>query len=130
MTSPASLLQQWLRPTVAFRAGTDAVPTHLTRVPGGLWAEPDVHVWATSNVRRHLFRACVRVAVLLALDLLALVTLDALRDRAREIPPLAWGLGDLLRDQSPAAVLGGWGQFAAAMILSMAVMGSYGAGDR
>jgi hypothetical protein len=119
MTSPASLLQQWLRPTTAFRLGTDTAPRHLAAVAGGLRAEPDDHAWATSNVRRHLFRASMRVAVLVALDLLALVTLDAVRDRAREIPPLALGLGDLLRDQSPAAVLGGWGQFAAAMILSM-----------
>jgi exopolysaccharide production protein ExoY len=132
MTSPASLLPQWLRPTPTIAvAGPEAAPAQKAQLVGGNHAEPDDHTWATTNVRKHLFRASVRVAVLLALDLVALVTLAQLIDGTRGFPLVGWALADLLRHQGGASALAGPGQqLAAAMILSLAVTGSYGAGDR
>jgi exopolysaccharide biosynthesis polyprenyl glycosylphosphotransferase len=130
MTNPASLLQQWLRPAVSPAIGAEPAPTYLSPSAGGLSADPDDHAWATSNVRRHLLRASVRLLVLLALDLLALVTLVALWERTAEVASLPWGVGELVRGHGATAILGNWRQFAAAMMLSLAVTGSYGAGDR
>jgi exopolysaccharide biosynthesis polyprenyl glycosylphosphotransferase len=134
MTSPASLLQQWLRPATR-RGADDVAPSHLSPIAGGR-AEPDDHAWATSNVRRHLFRTSARVALLLALDLLALVALDAVLHQLRELPLLALGVLDVVHVVgSPGLVgspqnVGGWGPFAFAVILALAATGNYGAGDR
>ena len=126
MTSPASLLPQWLRPaTATSSSGAQGAGAQTPQVIGGIRAEPDDHTWATTNVRKHLFRASVRILVLLALDLLALITLAELIAGARHLPLLAWELGDLLRFQSSVVAFGSSGQrFATAMILSLTVTGS------
>jgi len=81
------------------------------------------------NVRRQLLRAVVRGTVLMTADLFAFAAmrtlLRAVRDSALLGEQVASGVGAVL----PAGALSGW-QFAAALLIGLAVTGNYGPGDR
>ncbi|HET8649656.1 MAG TPA: sugar transferase [Gemmatimonadales bacterium] len=84
---------------------------------------------AAENIRRHLFRASRRLAVLLAADVAAVcavgLTVSALRESGLLGPAVARAMGDLF---PPGRLLGG--QYLVAFLLGLYLAGNYGAGDQ
>jgi exopolysaccharide biosynthesis polyprenyl glycosylphosphotransferase len=99
-----------------FARGEDAVTATL-------------HASATRNIRRHWLWDVRRVAVLAVSDLAVFAVLQfALREfRAGFLLPAPLALE--LRSLLPQGFLGGW-QFAVALLLSLTIVGAYGAEDR
>jgi exopolysaccharide biosynthesis polyprenyl glycosylphosphotransferase len=83
---------------------------------------------APVNLRRHALRALVRLVVLVAADLAALVAMRALI-RAARAGVFGEPLGAAMRRVLPAGYLRGW-QFAVALLVGLLVTGTYGPGDR
>lgn len=84
---------------------------------------------APANLRHHVRRAIVRLAVLVVADLSAFALMRALIRAARDQRALGDGLASWLQAELPAGYLNGW-QFAAALIIGLLVTGSYGPGDQ
>lgn len=97
------------------------------------WERPSLHTsaqhGASRNIRRHWWRAVLRVSVLITADLLVFVTLQALMRGLRTGLLLPASFADGVRGVLPEGFLGGW-QFAVALVLSLAIAGAYGSGDR
>jgi len=84
---------------------------------------------ATANIRTHIVRAVGRTLVLLAADLIAFRFLAAGLDLLRSARWLPTASRTIVNDRLPEGFLGGE-QFAIALLISLAVVGCYGAGDR
>jgi exopolysaccharide biosynthesis polyprenyl glycosylphosphotransferase len=88
-----------------------------------------LHASATRNIRRHWLWDIRRVAVLAASDLavfaLLRIAVNELRSGLLLPAPMALEVRSLL----PQGFLGGW-QFAVALLLSLTIVGAYGADDR
>lgn len=83
---------------------------------------------AARNIRAHWLRDAVRVSVLVGSDLAVFLVLRFLV-RALRAGALGGGAGDLASRAFPEGFLGGW-RFGVALLLALAVTGSYGAGNR
>ena len=119
-------------PPVSDSSQYDSTPPHLggsgRPTPRGL-TPPQFQRAVSSNVRRHVIRAAVRVAVLLVADLaavglgrLGLIAIRILSGANGRVSQVIDGLFPIgyLRSQ----------QFAFALIIGLAVAGNYGPGDR
>ena len=113
------------------RGGPAAPPRAAAALAGGRLGRTalDLLRRAPLNLRRHVVRAVWRFVVLVIGDLAAFGLMRELIRGARE---RAW-LGDALSAEVeavlPSGTLSGW-QFAAALFVSLIVVGSYGPGDR
>ncbi len=89
----------------------------------------DLQRRSRENLRRHTRRAVVRVGVLVLFDLatfwLLRAAIRAVRDYAMTGPVIA----GFFQTYLPRGYLSGW-QFGAALLVSLAVTGNYGQGDR
>lgn len=108
------------------RVGSFAVAQSL-----GHGAKPPIepHARAVLNLRRHVWRACLRVCTLLVVDVGAFLLLRTTLRLLRESAVLGDGAATFVRWLFAEGYLGGW-QFAVALILSLLVTGTYGPGDR
>ncbi|TLZ78158.1 MAG: sugar transferase [Methanobacteriota archaeon] len=84
---------------------------------------------APANLRHHVRRAVVRLAVLVVADMATFALLRALIRAARDGAVFGAGFAHELQRVLPAGYLNGW-QFAAALFAGLLVMGNYGPGDR
>ena len=84
---------------------------------------------ALQNLRRHLARHFGRMAVLLVTDLASFGAVRAVVRLAADADVSGRLLSGAARTLVPAHYLAGW-QFAAALILGLAVTGNYGSGDK
>jgi len=87
------------------------------------------HKRASTNIRRHLLRASVRVGVLMAIDLAAFGTLRVLVNVARSRPLIGPEVQELVNGFLRKGFLGGW-SFAVALLVAIAATGNYGKGDQ
>ncbi len=84
---------------------------------------------APSNIMRHLGRAALRIAVLVAADLTTFYVLRWLRRQVDDLVPGGLELGRFVLDLFPQGYLNGW-QFGVALLVGLAATGNYGPGDR
>ena len=82
-----------------------------------------------SNLRRQLELAAVRISVLMMADLAAFAVMRTLLRLVRDSAVLGGAVASPVAAVMPRGALSGW-QFAAALLLSLAVTGNYGQGDR
>jgi exopolysaccharide production protein ExoY len=90
---------------------------------------PQLRLQASTNVRRHVWRAVVRVAVLLLSDIAVLFLANEALDAARQLDWSAQWMGVAVRHVFRNGYLNAW-HFSAAVIIGLAVMGTYGKGDK
>lgn len=83
---------------------------------------------ASVNLRHHMLRAVLRMTALLVCDAGAFLVLRSLMRAARQWQALDVGQLGFLRWLFAQGYLGGW-QFAAALIVGLALTGAYGPGD-
>jgi len=83
---------------------------------------------APQNLRRHWLRAAFRVSVLVSSDVAVFLVIRGLLRGVRGgwLGPVA---AEWTNSVFPSGFLGGW-QFAVAILLSLAIAGAYGAGDK
>ena len=98
---------------------------YVARVPKPSGAPPVYHGYASANLRRHLGRATMRLVGLLAVDALAF---SALRWMIHLLRGQPGRVGHVLSVEVPQGFLGG-NRFAAAILVSLVVLGCYGPGD-
>jgi exopolysaccharide biosynthesis polyprenyl glycosylphosphotransferase len=84
---------------------------------------------APANLRHHVRRAAVRLAVLITADLLTFGVIRELVRAVREGALLGAAVADGVQLGFPVGTLNGW-QYAVALLLGLVVMGSYRRGDR
>src|SRR5438445_6468477 len=84
---------------------------------------------APANLRHHLRRAAIRLAVLMAGDRVAFGAMRALLRAVRDDELLGSAVAARLHAALPAGMLNGW-QYAAALFLGLVVLGNYGPGDQ
>ncbi len=83
---------------------------------------------AQSNFRRYFFRALWRFAGLVAADLASFYIMRELVRAVREHAALGSWISDQVSELLPAGILNGW-QYAAALFVSLILLGNYGRGD-
>jgi exopolysaccharide biosynthesis polyprenyl glycosylphosphotransferase len=83
---------------------------------------------APGTIRRHAERAALRFLVLVSGDLIAFVTVRAVLRAVRDGTLLGAGPARAVTELFPVGFLGGW-QFAAALLVGLAVAGAYRPGD-
>ncbi len=84
---------------------------------------------APENLRHHVRRAAARLAGLIAADVCVFAGLRALVRAVRDQGWLGASLGAALKTAVPGGMLNGW-QYAAALFLSLVLLGNYGRGDQ
>jgi exopolysaccharide biosynthesis polyprenyl glycosylphosphotransferase len=84
---------------------------------------------APENLRHHVQRAAARLAALIAVDIFVFAGLRALVRAVRDHAWLGVSLGAALKTAVPGGMLNGW-QYAAALFLSLVLLGNYGRGDQ
>lgn len=82
-----------------------------------------------TNLRRHAQRAGVRFVVLVLADLTSFYIMRALIRSVRDDGVFGGWVAGAVEGVMPLGILGGW-QFAAALFVSLLVLGCYGQGDR
>ena len=100
------------------------VPPVAPRTP----TPPQLRSQVSVNARRHMLRAYMRVAGLLASDLLALSFANMALDAGRNAVSLRW-VGATVRHVFTNGYLNA-GHYVAAVIIGLAVTGNYGKGDK
>ena len=83
---------------------------------------------AADTVRRYFLRALWRFAGLVAADLASFYVMRELVRAVREHAALGSWISDQVSELLPAGILNGW-QYAAALFLSLILLGNYGRGD-
>jgi exopolysaccharide biosynthesis polyprenyl glycosylphosphotransferase len=127
------------RPTEARSASAAAVSTEPVVVRRRRWLTPpagsparlqfDLQRHAKDNLRRHVLRAAFRFTVLVLADLGSYAVMRALIRAVRDEAVLGGWIAEHLNRALPAGILNGW-QYAAALFVSLALLGCYGAGDQ
>jgi len=84
---------------------------------------------APANVRQHVRRAVVRLAVLVAVDMLSFGVMRELLRAVREHALLGAAVAERIRLGFPTGSLNGW-QYAVALFVGLVVVGAYGPGDQ
>ena len=82
-----------------------------------------------TNLRRHAQRAGIRFVVLVLADLASFGVMRELIRSVRDYGVFGTWVGSMAERVMPLGILGGW-QFAAALFVSLIVLGCYGQGDR
>ena len=85
---------------------------------------------AGANLRNHVRRAAVRLAVLIAVDVAALLLMRLIARAVRDGAVLGSTIADALAALMPRGVLHHAPQFAVALFVGLLVTGNYGRGDR
>ena len=83
---------------------------------------------AQSNFQRYFLRALWRFVVLVVADLTSFYVMRALLRAVREQAALGSWISDQVSHLLPAGILNGW-QYAAALFVSLILLGNYGRGD-
>jgi len=89
----------------------------------------DLQRRARYNLRRHVLRAATRFGVLALADLASFGVMRALLRAVRDDTVLGDWVASQAEAISPHGILNGW-QYAAALFVSLLVLGCYGRGDR
>jgi exopolysaccharide biosynthesis polyprenyl glycosylphosphotransferase len=84
---------------------------------------------APENLRHHVWRAAVRLVVLIVGDMAAFGVMRALVRLIRDDAVLGASLADQLQWALPTGMLNGW-QYATALFVGLIVLGNYGPGDQ
>ena len=84
---------------------------------------------APANLRQHVRRAVVRLAVLITADMLTFAAMREVLRALREHALLGAAVGERIQLAFPAGTLNGW-QYAVALFVGLLVMGSYRRGDQ
>src|SRR5207249_4821575 len=84
---------------------------------------------APANVRQHVRRGVVRLAVLVAVDMLSFGVMRELLRAVREHALLGAAVAERIRLGFPTGSLNGW-QYAVALFVGLVVVGAYGPGDQ
>src|SRR5256885_6644597 len=84
---------------------------------------------APANLRHHVRRGVVRVAVLIVVDMLSFGVMRELVRSVREHALLGIGVAERIQMAFPTGTLNGW-QYAAALFVGLVVVGAYGPGDQ
>lgn len=115
------------------RRATPDVVSETLRLKLDKPAEGRLHLQrqAPGNLRHHVRRAAVRLAVLITVDIL---TFGLMRELVRAVRDYAWlgtAVAVQLRGALPTGMLNGNGwQYAAALFVGLLVTGNYGRGDQ
>jgi exopolysaccharide biosynthesis polyprenyl glycosylphosphotransferase len=128
-----------VRASEAAAASARAATSESAVARGRHWLSPppgsharlqlDLQRRAQDNLRRHVWRAGVRFAVLVLADIGSFGVMRALiRVLRNETIVGAW-VARQVGAMMPAGILNGW-QYAAALFVALLVLGCYGAGDR
>ncbi|MGH7537100.1 MAG: sugar transferase [Gemmatimonadales bacterium] len=89
----------------------------------------DLQQRARDNLRRHVLRAATRFLVLVVADLASFGVMRELIRAVRDSALLGDWVAALITTITPRGILNGW-QFAAALFVSLLVLGCYGRGDQ
>jgi len=89
----------------------------------------DLQQRARDNLRRHVLRAATRFGVLVVADLASFGVMRALIRAVRDDAVLGAWVASQAEALSPHGILNGW-QYAAALFVSLIVLGCYGRGDQ
>ncbi|PYP21829.1 MAG: hypothetical protein DMD55_19895, partial [Gemmatimonadetes bacterium] len=84
---------------------------------------------APANVRQHVRRGVVRLAVLVAVDMLSFGVMRELLRAVREHALLGAAVAERIQLGFPTGSLNGW-QYAVALFVGLVVVGAYGPGDQ
>ena len=111
-------------PTASRGAGSTAPARERRKTPVRLGLQRR----AQSNFQRHFLRGLRRFVVLVIADLASFYVMRALLRTVRDNALLGSGLATNLTTLLPAGILNGW-QYAAALFVSLIILGNYGPGD-
>jgi exopolysaccharide biosynthesis polyprenyl glycosylphosphotransferase len=89
----------------------------------------DLQQRARDNLRRHVLRTATRFGVLVVADLASFAVMRALIRAVRDDAVLGAWVASQAEALSPHGILNGW-QYAAALFVSLLVLGCYGRGDQ
>src|SRR3989441_16561 len=89
----------------------------------------DLQRRAPANLRHHVRRAAVRLAVLIGGDLLAFGGMRVLVRAVRDDALLGPSLAERLQSALPGGMLNGW-QYATALFVGLVILDNYGPGDQ
>ena len=92
-------------------------------------ARLDLQRRASGNLRRHIQRGLIRFTVLVLADLASFAIMRGLVRAVRDYEVLGRAAAQMGEDVLPRGILNGW-QYAAALFLSLLILGCYGSGDR
>ncbi len=107
-----------------------AVPRRESEAPGTpVRLRLDLQQRARDNLRRHVLRAATRFGVLVIADLASFGVMRALIRAVRDDAVLGAWVAAQAEALSPHGILNGW-QYAAALFVSLLVLGCYGRGDQ
>ena len=84
---------------------------------------------APANLRHHVRRGVVRLAVLIVVDMLSFGVMRELVRSVREHALLGIGVSERIQMAFPTGTLNGW-QYAMALFVGLVVVGAYGPGDQ
>ncbi len=84
---------------------------------------------APANLRHHVRRGVVRLAVLIIVDMLSFGVMRELVRAVREHALLGAGVAEQIQMAFPTGTLNGW-QYAIALFVGLVVVGAYGPGDQ
>ncbi len=84
---------------------------------------------APANLRHHVLRGVVRLAVLILVDMLSFGVMRELVRAVREHALLGGAVAERIQMAFPSGTLNGW-QYAAALFVGLVVVGAYGPGDQ
>ena len=84
---------------------------------------------APANLRHHVRRGVVRLAVLIIVDMLSFGVMRELVRAVREHALLGAGVAQRIEVAFPTGTLNGW-QYAIALFVGLLVVGAYGPGDQ
>ena len=108
---------------------TVQAPKRGPAIVGPVVARLHLQRGAGRNLRRHVQRTVVRVGVLMLADLASFYLMRALIRAVRDQALVGTELAAAVERVMPRGILNGW-QYAAALLLSLLVLGCYGAGDQ
>jgi len=107
------------------RSGASRTPVRERRkTPVRLSLQQRAH----TNFRRHFLRGLRRFVVLVVADLASFYMMRALVRAVRDAAVMGQAIAEPLRSVLPAGILNGW-QYAAALFVSLVLLGNYGPGD-
>lgn len=104
----------------------DVLTTQARSVAVPRWIPP---AGTAATIRRNVLRHAARGVLLVAVDVAAFSVLRTIVRLLRDWAILGDAATSVLRDMFPVGYFAGW-QFPAALVLGLAVAGSYGRGDR
>src|SRR5205823_4280066 len=119
----------WSGPRRAIRDADVAAEASHLQLEKPVQARLRLQRRAPANLRHHVRRGVVRLAVLILVDMLAFGAMRELVRAVREHALLGAGVAERIEVAFPIGTLNGW-QYAAALFVGLVVVGAYGPGDQ